>query len=116
MTLQKVSAIEATRALAVQRWRIAATLTVGMIVVYFGFIALVAYRPALLAGLLQEGLSLGILLGALVIVAAWVLTFVYVTWANRVYDPALAALRSHHEVDDAAARVSKSASSAERGH
>jgi uncharacterized membrane protein (DUF485 family) len=35
------------------------------------------------------GLSLGILLGALVIVAAWTLTFVYVSWANRVYDPAL---------------------------
>lgn len=114
MTLQKVSAIEATRALAAQRWRIAATLTVGMVVVYFGFIALVAYRPALLGGLLQEGLSLGILLGALVIVAAWMLTFVYVSWANRVYDPALAALRSHHEVDDAA-RLTKSASAAERG-
>lgn len=115
MTLPKVSAIEATRTLAAQRWRIAAALTAGMVVVYFGFIALVAYRPALLAGLLQEGLSLGILLGALVIVAAWVLTFVYVNWANRVYDPALAALRSHHEVDDAAARQAKSATRSEGG-
>lgn len=115
MTLQKVSAIEATRALAARRWRIAATLTVGMVIVYFGFIALVAYRPALLAGLLQEGLSLGILLGALVIVAAWVLTFIYVNWANRVYDPALAALRSHHEVDDAAARLTTAVPPTERG-
>jgi uncharacterized membrane protein (DUF485 family) len=115
MTLPKVSAIEATRALAAQRWRIAATLTAGMVVVYFGFIALVAYRPALLAGLLHEGLSLGILLGALVIVAAWVLTFVYVNWANRVYDPALAALRAHHEVDDAAARASHTAPASTSG-
>lgn len=66
-----------------------------MVLVYFGFIALVAFKPALLGRLLHEGLSLGILLGALVIVAAWLLTFVYVTWANRVYDPALAALRAH---------------------
>ena len=98
------SAAEATRALAAQRWRIAASLTVCMVSVYFGFIALVAYQPKMLAGLLHEGLSLGILLGALVIVAAWVLTFIYVSWANRVYDPALAALRSHH-ADEAAAKA-----------
>jgi hypothetical protein len=50
-----------------------------------------------------------------VIVAAWVLTFIYVNWANRVYDPALAALRSHHEVDDAAARRTNAAPPTERG-
>ena len=38
------------------------------------------------------------------VVAAWTLTYVYVQWANRVYDPALAALRAHHADDDAAAR------------
>ena len=84
---------DATRSLAVRRWRLAATLTACMVLVYFGFIALVAFRPLLLGRLIQEGLSLGIVLGALVIVAAWLLTFAYVSWANRVYDPALAALR-----------------------
>jgi len=84
---------QATRALALRRWHIAATLTALMVLVYFGFIALVAFRPLLLGRMLGEGLSLGIVLGALVIVAAWLLTFVYVSWANRVYDPALAALR-----------------------
>ena len=39
------------------------------------------------------GLSLGILLGALVIVASWVLTWVYVRWANTHYDPRLARAR-----------------------
>jgi uncharacterized membrane protein (DUF485 family) len=38
------------------------------------------------------GLSLGILLGALVIVASWILTWVYVRWANTVYDPQVRAL------------------------
>jgi uncharacterized membrane protein (DUF485 family) len=88
-----VALLGATRALALRRWRIAATLTALMALVYFGFIALVAFRPLVLARLVGEGLSLGIVLGALVIVAAWVLVFVYVSWANRVYDPALAALR-----------------------
>ena len=86
----------APRALAAQRWRVAAALTACMVLVYFGFISLVAFAPRRLASLLHEGLSLGILLGALVIVAAWTLTFVYVAWANRVYDPALHALREHH--------------------
>jgi uncharacterized membrane protein (DUF485 family) len=90
---RSVALVDATRALALRRWRIAATLTALMVLVYFGFIALVAFRPLLLGRLLGAGLSLGIVLGALVIVAAWTLTFVYVTWANRVYDPALAALR-----------------------
>ncbi len=92
----------ATRTLAAQRWRVAAVLTAGMVVVYFGFISLVAFAPKRLASLLHEGLSLGILLGALVIVAAWTLTFVYVSWANRVYDPALHALREHHATGVAA--------------
>jgi uncharacterized membrane protein (DUF485 family) len=39
------------------------------------------------------GLSLGILLGALVIVAAWVLIWIYVRWANTHYDAAVDALR-----------------------
>lgn len=79
--------------LARRRWLVAATLTALMVLVYFGFIGLVAYRPDILAHLLGPGLTLGIVLGAAVIVAAWLLTLVYVWWANRVYDPALARLR-----------------------
>ena len=74
------------------RWRIALTLTGAMILLYFGFIALVAFGRPFLAIQLVPGLSLGILLGALVIVASWVLTWVYVRWANSVYDPAVRAL------------------------
>lgn len=91
------AAAAATRALAIRRWRFAATLTVLMVCVYFGFIALVAYEPKFLATQVQDGLSIGIILGALVIVAAWVLTYVYVRWANSTYDDALASLRAHHE-------------------
>jgi len=91
------TAAAATRALVIRRWRIAALLTALMVLVYFGFIALVAFQPALLGTQIQDGLSIGIVLGALVIVAAWILTFIYVNWANRVYDPALARLRAHHE-------------------
>ena len=74
------------RQLVQQRWRIAIALTVAMIVLYFGFILLIAYNKPLLATRIAPGLSLGILLGALVIVASWLLTWVYVRWANTHYD------------------------------
>jgi uncharacterized membrane protein (DUF485 family) len=89
-------ALQATRVVAAQRWRVAALLTTGMVLVYFGFIALVAFKPQFLATLVSDGLSIGIVLGACVIVSAWVLTWLYISWANRVYDPALAALKAAH--------------------
>lgn len=75
------------------RRRVAGTLTAAMMVIYFGFILLVAYAKPLLSQLVVPGLSLGILLGALVIVSAWVLIWVYVRWANTHYDAAIAAAR-----------------------
>ena len=65
-----------------------------MIVIYFGFIALIAFDKALLARLVAPGLTLGILLGVLVIVSAWVLTLIYVRWANRHYDVHLDTMRA----------------------
>jgi uncharacterized membrane protein (DUF485 family) len=84
----------ALQALARRRWRIAIALTLAMVAVYFGFILLVAYNKPLLGRLVTPGLSLGILLGALVIVATWILTWIYVRWANTHYDPALDELRA----------------------
>jgi len=84
---------ERLRALARARTRIAFALTAAVVVVYFGFIGAVAFARPALGVLVMPGLSLGILLGALVIVSAWLLTFVYVRWANTRYDPALHALR-----------------------
>ena len=83
-------------AVAAKRWRIAIWLSILMLVAYYGFILLVAFDKPLLGSVLASGtlstgavvpgLSLGILLGALVIVSAWVLTLIYVNWANSKYD------------------------------
>jgi uncharacterized membrane protein (DUF485 family) len=80
--------------LARRRWRVAITLTVTMIALYFGFIMLVAFNKPLLGTLISPGLSVGVLLGALVIVLSWITTWIYVRWANKHYDPALRDLRS----------------------
>ncbi len=77
-----------------ERWRIALGLTAVMTTVYVGFILLVAFAKPLLARTLLPGLSLGILLGALVIVVAWLLIVVYVRWANTRYDDALRGMRA----------------------
>jgi uncharacterized membrane protein (DUF485 family) len=68
-------------------------LTALVAVIYFGFILLVAYRKAFMGSLVVPGLSIGILLGALVIVAAWGTTWYYVRWANRHFDVELDRLR-----------------------
>jgi uncharacterized membrane protein (DUF485 family) len=83
----------ALAAVASARWRIAIALTVVMMVIYFGFVLLVAFDKPLLGTQVATGLSLGMLLGALVIVAAWVLTWIYVRWANTHYDAALEDMR-----------------------
>ena len=84
---------QALEALAAAQWRLALRLTAAMMAVYFGFILLVAWDKPLLGRQLLPGLSVGILLGALVIVAAWVLIRVYVRWANGQYDRAVARIR-----------------------
>jgi uncharacterized membrane protein (DUF485 family) len=84
---------EALRRLAGTRWRVASVLTVVMLAVYFGFIALTALGKSLMGTRLGTGLSVGIVLGALVIVTAFTLTGLYVRWANVNYDPELHRIR-----------------------
>ena len=81
-------------ALAARRWRVAVGLTAAMMATYFGFLLLVACAKPAAGALVAPGLSWGILLGALVIVVAWVVTGIYVVWANSRYDVELEALRS----------------------
>ena len=50
-------------------------------------------RPDVLGRLIVPGLSVGILLGALVIIASWLLTWFYVRWANAKYDTELERIR-----------------------
>ena len=79
--------------LSAQRWKVAMPLTVAMMVIYFGVILLVAFNKPLLGTVLVPGLSLGMLLGILVILSSWVLIWVYVRWANTTYDAAIEGMR-----------------------
>ena len=92
-------------AVSAARWRIAVSLTVAMMVAYFGFILLVAFNKPLLGRAIAPGLSLGIMLGALVIVVAWVLTWIYIRWANAHYDSSLEGLRPSTKAQGAPSAV-----------
>jgi uncharacterized membrane protein (DUF485 family) len=78
------------RRLTAARLKVAAVLTAAMVLAYFGFVGLVAFAKPAMGMLIVPGLSVGILLGAMVIVSAWVLTFLYVRWANGTYDARVA--------------------------
>ena len=79
--------------LANRRLGVAITLSIVMIAIYFGFMGLFAFNKPLLGTVLAPGLSLCIILGPAVLVSSFLLCLVYVRWANRVYDPGVAALR-----------------------
>jgi uncharacterized membrane protein (DUF485 family) len=78
---------------AAARWRLALTLTAIMTLTYVGFILLIAFNKPLLGTILMPGLSLGILLGVVLIITAWALILVYVRWTNTHYDSTVAAVR-----------------------
>jgi uncharacterized membrane protein (DUF485 family) len=71
-----------------RRNKLARTLTIVMLAIYFGFILLVAFAPGLLGTPIAAGAvtTIGIPLGILVIVSAFVLTGIYVGRANSSFD------------------------------
>jgi uncharacterized membrane protein (DUF485 family) len=105
---------QALTELAAKRWRLALVLTGAMLLIYFGFILLVAFDKPLMGTLiLGDRVSVGIVLGALVIVAAPVLTGIYVRWANQTYDAEVDRIR--HSAASTAALAGAGPSSSARG-
>jgi uncharacterized membrane protein (DUF485 family) len=85
------------RELIRRRWTVSLMLTASLFLLYYGFILLVGLNKPLLATRIGAVTTLGIPLGMAVIVGAWLLTAVYVVWANRRWDGAARALRARLE-------------------
>ncbi len=79
--------------LVATRWRVSLTLTALMLLVYFGFILTVAFNKAALATKIGPALTVAIPIGLGIIVFAWLITGVYIRWANRYYDREVASLK-----------------------
>ena len=82
-----------------RRWRVSLVLTALLFVLYYGYIVLIAVDRELLSMKIGDVTTLGIPLGAAVIVGAWALTAAYVVWANRHYDPEVDRLRRRLKAD-----------------
>lgn len=67
--------------------RIAFWIIGTILVLYLGLILMIAFAKPFLSRIVVPGLSLAILFGAIVTIAAWLLTLAYIGWANRYYDP-----------------------------
>jgi len=73
--------------LKAKRMRFGVWLTVAMLVVYYGFILLVAFDKALLATRIGQGvMTLGMPIGLGVILFTVVITAIYVRRANNEFD------------------------------
>ncbi|WP_072390188.1 DUF485 domain-containing protein [Hyphomicrobium sp. CS1GBMeth3] len=85
--IEKVKRDPEFLALERRRARFAWGLSLAMAAIYFGFILTVAFAPDLLATRIGDGVTtLGIPLGVGVILAAFVLTGLYVRRANTDFD------------------------------
>jgi uncharacterized membrane protein (DUF485 family) len=82
------------QAMVRRRWMVSLTLTVALCIMYYGYVLLIAMNKPLLATRVGEVVTLGIPLGVAVIAGAWVLTGIYVVWANQQHDVAVRALRA----------------------
>jgi uncharacterized membrane protein (DUF485 family) len=73
--------------LVTKRTRFAWVLSATMLVIYFGFIFIIAFAPKSLGTPIGSGVTtIGIPLGLFVIVSAFVLTGIYVYRANSEFD------------------------------
>lgn len=81
-----------------ERWLVSIVLSLVTLLIYDGFLLLLAFNPSFLAQKIGKHITLGIPIGVAVIVAAWLLTGVYVLWANNRYDKTAARIRTHNQL------------------
>ncbi len=92
--VQEIVNSKSFKELVRKRLNFSLTLTIIMLVVYFGFILVVAFYKELLAIKIGEHITLGLPIGIGVILFAWILTGIYIRWANKTYDKSVRELRN----------------------
>lgn len=83
---QKVLNSDRFKNLIKRRWTFSFILLALLFVVYYGYILLVALGKDFVSQKVGVYTNVGIILTVVVIIFAWLLTFIYVMWANKVYD------------------------------
>ena len=93
--IEHIQAHPAYRRLSAERLRLGLFLSATMATAYFAFILTVAFRPQALAAPLGDGtvMTWGLLAGEGVIALGFVLTVLYVVYANARFDTLAAQLK-----------------------
>jgi uncharacterized membrane protein (DUF485 family) len=82
----KLQELAEFKTLVKNKWRVSLLLTSIMLIIYFGFILLIAFDKPLLSTLIGPKITLGLPIGLGILVVAWLLTGIYILWANKKYD------------------------------
>lgn len=82
----KVHDLPEFKSLVRRKWKVSLFLTFVMLVIYFGFILLIAFDKPFLARPIAPNITLGLPIGIGILIVAWILTGIYIFWANKNYD------------------------------
>jgi uncharacterized membrane protein (DUF485 family) len=85
-TAHEIVTSDRFNALVRKRWTVSVVLTVLLFASYYGYILVIAYGKEFLSQKVGEFTNWGIIFGVLCILFAWLLTLIYILWANSVYD------------------------------
>jgi uncharacterized membrane protein (DUF485 family) len=86
MSLRRIENDPNYQRLVSERKSLGWTLAIITLVMYYGYIAIVAFAPSLIAVPLFGSITVGIVLGVAIILASILLTGIYVMRANAEYD------------------------------
>jgi len=78
------------KALVAKKNSVSLFLTAAEFILYFGFISLIAWgKPFLITKFEGSAVTYGIPIAIGTIILSWILTGVYIFWANNTYDTAV---------------------------
>ncbi len=80
--------------LVAKRWTVSGILLALLFVTYYGYVMVIGFDKEIFSAKIGEATTLGIPVGIAVIVFAFILTAIYVVWANSKYDPEVERLKN----------------------
>ena len=85
-TLKRIEADPNYQKLVSERKTFGWTLAIIILVLYYGYIAIVAFAPGVIAEKVSGDITIGIIMGLALILVSILLTGIYVLRANSAYD------------------------------
>lgn len=93
MNVKEVVNSQKFKKIVALRWGISVAMLLVLFVLYYGYVLTAAWNPEFMAKKVGENMTFGILAAAVVIVVAWLMTVIYVYWANTKYDKVVEELK-----------------------